>query len=542
MLHCFRSPGRRYVPLTDSDFEASASRTEPASNPMEPPATGGGHSYGQILKSSALIGGSSVLNVAFGVIRSKAVAMLIGPAGFGLMGLYTSIATFAQSVAGMGINSSGVRQIAAAVGSGDAGRIAHTAAVLRRASVFLGLAGALLLVAISGPISKLTFGSGDRALPVALLSLTVLFRVVSDGQGALIQGMRRISDLALLAALGGLSGTALTVALIYAFREQGVVPSLIATAGASLLFSWWCSRKVQLEVPALAPSRVRQEAGALLRLGFAFMASGMLGMGAAYAVRIFIVRQIGLEAAGQYQSAWTIGGMYVTFILQAMGADFYPRLTASVGNHAECNRLVNEQAHVSMLLAGPGVIATLTLAPLILSLLYSTAFLEATPILRWICLGATLQVVTWPMGFIIVAEGKQGIFLWSESVYTILYLAIAWLLVKHAGVNGAGMAFFASYILHALIVYPIVRWRTGFRWTAANRRMGVAYFGLIGLVFSAFLVLPLWLATITGGLALVLNAAYSVRALVRLVSAHQVPAGLWRLLARAHLVPPPGSA
>ena len=48
-----------------------------------------------------------------------------GPAGFGLFGLYGSIAVLTQSIAGMGINSSGVRQIAEAVGSGDKARIAR---------------------------------------------------------------------------------------------------------------------------------------------------------------------------------------------------------------------------------------------------------------------------------------------------------------------------------------------------------------------------------------------------------------------------------
>src|ERR1700741_230585 len=102
-----------------------------------PPSVKG--SYGQILKSSALIGGSQVANIAMGIVRTKAMAMLLGPAGFGLFGLYGSIASLTQSVAGMGINSSGVRQIAEASGSGDQPRIRQTTAVLRRTSIVLGL-------------------------------------------------------------------------------------------------------------------------------------------------------------------------------------------------------------------------------------------------------------------------------------------------------------------------------------------------------------------------------------------------------------------
>src|SRR5260370_13673465 len=108
----------------------------------QPAAVAEGERYGQMLKSAVLIGGSSALNVALGIIRSKAMALLLGPAGFGLMGLYMSISNLAQSIAGMGVNSSGVRQIAAAVGTGDTARIARTAAVLRRAAVRVWAAGA----------------------------------------------------------------------------------------------------------------------------------------------------------------------------------------------------------------------------------------------------------------------------------------------------------------------------------------------------------------------------------------------------------------
>lgn len=337
-------------------------------------ATAERHTYGQILKSSALIGGSSVLNVAIGIVRIKAMAVLLGPAGVGLMGLYSSIVDLAQSIAGMGINSSGVRQIAEAVGSGDTERIARTAAVLRRTSIVLGILGAVLLVVFSRQASSLTFGSDQHAAAVALLAVAVFFRCVSAGQGALIQGMRRISDLARMGVLGTLFGTIISIPVVFFLGEEGVVPSLVAVAAMTVITSWWYSRKVQIQNPSMTASQVGQEAAALLKLGFAFMASGLMVMGVAYAVRIIVLRKVGFEAAGLYQSAWTLGGLYVGFVLQAMGADFYPRLTAVAKDNTECNRLVNEQAQVSLLLAGPGVIATLTFAPVVIALFYTAEF------------------------------------------------------------------------------------------------------------------------------------------------------------------------
>jgi O-antigen/teichoic acid export membrane protein len=490
------------------------------------------HSYGQILKSSALIGGSSVLVIAIGIVRTKVMAVLLGPAGFGLMGLYGSIVDLALSIAGLGVSSSGVRQIAEAVGSGETSRIARTVAVVRRISILLGLLGAALLVVFSRQVSSLTFGSDQYSAAVALLSVALFFRLVSAGQSALIQGMRRIADLAMMGVQGALLGTIISIVLVYYFREEGVAPSIVGAAAMGLVISWWYSRRVGTERPTMTGLEVKHEVTSLLKLGFAFMASGFLMMGAAYAVRSMVLRLDGLEAAGFYQAAWTLGGLYVGMVLQAMGADFYPRLTGVARNDNQSNRLVNEQTQISLLLAGPGVIATLTFAPLVIFLFYSAKFDAATEVLRWICLGMTLRVITWPIGFIIIARGEQRIFFLTELAWALVNIGLSWVCVKSFGVNGAGMAFFGSYVFHGFMIYPIVRRLSGFRWSVANKKTGLLFLSSIAVVFCSAYILPSLLATAVGALALILSSIYSVRVLLNLVSPDSIPRPVLRLLDR----------
>jgi antigen flippase len=483
----------------------------------------GAHTYAQILKSSALMGGSTVANIAVSVVRAKAMALLLGPGGVGLVGLYGSILDLTHSIAGMGINRSGVRQIAEAAGSGDTQWVARTASVLGRTSMFLGILGAVLLVVFCRQISTWTFGSNEFAAPVALLSLAVFFSSISDGQAALIQGMRRITDLARIGVLAVLFGTGITLSLIYFFREKGVVPSLVSGAAITLIISWWYRRKIHIPAVSLTVPEIREEAGALLKLGSVFMASAVLTTGAAYAIRILVRNNIGLEAAGLYQSAWSIGGLYVGFILQAMGSDFYPRLTAVANDNTECNRLVNEQAQIGLLLAGPGVIATLTFAPLVIALFYAATFVAAVEPLRWICLGMALRVIAWPMGYIILAKGARSIFFWTEVAATVVHVGLAFMLVGRFGLAGATMAFFGLYIWHGILIYVIVRRLTGFRWSAANRRTGLLFLPLTGAVFCGFLLLPVWVATAVGFVAALGSGIYSLRMVCRLVSLDRVP-------------------
>lgn len=488
--------------------------------------------YRQILKATAVIGGSSLVGVAIGMVRAKAMAALLGPAGIGLMGTFAAAADLARSIAEFGINNSGVRQIAEAAATGDPQRIARTATVLRRVAIVLGLLGAAVLGLFSGWISRLSFGTDAHASMVALLGAAVFLRMVSDGQGALLQGLRRIGDLARTNVLGSALGTAIAVALVYRFGERAIVPSLIAVAAGSLAVSAWYCRRLRIGAPTLPLPVLRSEVAGLLRLGVAFMASGLLTAGAAYAVRAILVHRSGLDAAGLFQSAWALGGVYTGFVLQAMGADFYPRLVGLVNDHDGCNRAVNEQARVSMLLAAPGVLATLTLADWVLTIFYTGQFAPAAAALRWICLGMMMRVLVWPIGYIIVAKAAQGWFLATEIAWAVFYVGLTFALVPVLGIDGAGAAFFGSYLLHAALVLPIVRRMTGFGWTAENLRSIALVFVPCLAVFAGHALLPPVAAAAFGLLATVVVGLHCSRAVGRMLPPERTPRWLRPFLHR----------
>jgi antigen flippase len=486
-----RSP-RRGIAMSGASLQRAA---DAAARPPERAS-----SYRAILKSSALIGTSSLVNVGFGIIRTKAMAMLLGPSSFGLMGTYTAIVDLSRSIAQMGVNASGVRQIAQATATGDDLRTARTSLVLKRVALGTACLGAILLLVSSRVVSEFTFGTLEHAADIALLSLAVLFGVLAGGQTALIQGMRRISDLSGLAIIGAFAGTASSIALVYFLRERGLAASLVAGAAIMAVAGWFYSRRIKLPPVTATFAQSTSECAALLKLGAAFVAGDLLIQLSAYLVRMMIVRDSGLAAAGLYQAAWTIGGLYVGFVLQSMSTDFYPRLAGCISDKPAANLLVNQQAAVSILLAGPGVIATLAFAPLVVHLLYSAKFDGAIEPLRWICFGMALRTISWPMGFIVAASGRQGIFFAAELAWTVVNVWLTWIFIPRAGATGAGFAFFVSYIFHALMLLPVARYLTGFRWTSENLWLAVIYVGACTAMVAISSLLPTAYAVSFGAL------------------------------------------
>ncbi|MBD9374388.1 O-antigen translocase [Rhizobium sp. ARZ01] len=480
-------------------------------------------SYFQILKAMILIGGSSLVNVLCSIVRNKAMAVLLGPAGVGQMGLYSSIIDLTQVVAGLGVQSSGVRQIATAAGTGNIDWMARTATALRRTSIVLGIIGALLLAALAQPIANLTFGDDQYTAGVALLSFAIFFQLVAGGQLALIQGMRNIASLARISILSGLCSTVITVALVYIFGTNGIAPSIVASAAAMFLIARWFGRNVQVNRTVMSARQLAEEISPLLKLGLVFMVSGLLMAGSSYVIRLIVLHDNGVIGAGLYQSAWALGGIYAGFILQAMGTDFFPRLAAVASDHEACNRLVNDQTHISLLLAGPGVIATLTLAPVAMWLFYSPEFYPAAAILRWICLGMMLRIIAWPLGYIIIAKGSRGIFFWTEAAATGVHVGLAWFLVAEFGPLGAGIAFFGLYVWHGWLIYAVARRLTGFRWSKANLRLGASFIASTGAIFCATLLLPSWQSMVIGTLATIVSGVYSLLHLIDILPEGALP-------------------
>jgi PST family polysaccharide transporter len=510
--------------------DEAAAEDPSAGSMVEAPSAPIKKSHGEILKSSALIGGSAGFSMLLGLLRNKVLAVLLGQHGFGLIGMYSSIAELARGIAGLGIKSSGVRQIAEAVGSGDTLRVARTVTTLRRVAFYSGAVGAVLLAAFARPIAKASFGDYERAGAVALLALVVFFTDISEAQAALVQGMRRIADLARLSILGALFGTVFSIAIVYLVKERGIVPSLVCVALMSIITSWWYARKVGIQSVRVSFGEVWEEASSLVKLGVIFMTSALSMQAATYVIRLIIIREMGIDEAGYYHAAWALSGMYIMFILNAMAADFYPRLTGVAQRNPECNRLVNEQAEVGLLMAGPGILGTLTFAPLAITVCYTSDFAPAAGILRWLCLGMLMRVISWPMAFILLARGERKLYFWSEILSNSAYVALVWAAVKAFGLAGTGIGFFGLNVCYFIGIYIIAQRLTGFRWSPESLRLMGIFAPLVAIVFLAGCFLSSWWAAVAGLLITIPACFYSLKLLCRLVPFDRLPRPAQKLL------------
>lgn len=423
----------------------------------------GNKGYARIIKSTSIIGGAQGISMLIGMIRVKFIAVLIGPLGVGLLATYQSLTSVIGTVTGLGLQSSAVREIALGVANKDELQIARSVKALRRLCWLTGSIGTLLVVLLSPWLSQFIFNSDEQTINIALLGFTLLFTNLKGGQTAIIQGMRRIGDLAKLNVIGAIVGTVISVMFYWLYGVGGIIPALVLSSISELIASWWYARKLEIETITLSWKETLNEADGMVRMGLAFMWNGLLIAIVAYLTRAIIADKIDMLAVGLYTAAFALSGMFINFIMTSMNADFYPSLTAQKDNFPAMRKLVEQQVEVGLLLAAPGFIVLYSFGHLVVEFFYSNEFIPAAELLVVFVLGCIGRVLSNPLGYIMLALGKSKLFAGVESVTNISHVLLIIFLLDIYGLIGVAYAYFLVYLMYTIYILVQSYFMIGYR-------------------------------------------------------------------------------
>lgn len=469
-----------------------------------------------------------MVNVLVGLIRMKIVAVLIGPAGVGLIGLYANLLQTATTVAGLGVGNVGTRLIATAHAEGGAAEVGRTRRILFWGALILATLGALGFWLLRAPIAGQMLDDPEKSKYVAWLAIGVALNVGAVSQSALLTGMRRIGDLARINVLAGILGTVANAIILWIWGMQGLIAVvLVSPAVTFMLGHVFVSRLGPLKGRRPILREMISEWGEMARLGFAFMLSGVVATAGALAVRTLVQRELGSDALGQFQAAWGIGMTYLGVVLSAMGADYFPRLTAVINDHKAATRMVNEQTEVALLLMAPILLTMLGFVPWVIGLLYTSDFAPAVEILRWQLLGDILKVMSWAMGFVIVAAGAGKTFVATQTVQMMVFILGVSVGLPHFGITSTGIAFMSMYIVGLIMNLWLARRWIKFQMATAVRKQAII------LLLAAVVVdiTSRWYAPLGATVGTLSAIAMGFRAIMRLSKLTEAKGKLGRIVA-----------
>lgn len=413
--------------------------------------------YRQVFKATSLFGGVQVFQILIAVIRSKVIAVLLGPYGMGISGLLFTTLNFISELTGAGLDRSAVKDVSAALGQKDEQKIVRVLGVLRRLVWFTGILGAVLAVVFAPFLSQWAFDSTDFTLAFIWIAFAILLKQLAYGNLVVLQGLRKLKSLAKANLIGSAVGLAIVVPLYYFFRIDAIAPAIAISFLMTFLFSNYFAKRVRLQPEKVSTKEAFSQGKEMIRLGVMMSISSLLVALGMFLVQLFVSNTGGVDEVGFYHAGIVIINSYVGMIFSAMSTDYYPRLAAIADDIVKIRETVLHQANIAVLLITPIIVLFLIFAEIVIQLLYSTAFLPVVGFVVWAILGTLFKGVSMCMGYIFVAKGDSKIFIKTAVLFNVLLLIFNILGYYYGGLVGLGISFLAYYILHFFLMNIITK-------------------------------------------------------------------------------------
>ncbi len=452
-------------------------------------------SFKSLVRSTLVIGSSSAVTTLVGVVRVKVLALLVGPAGIGLLGVFAGIASAGTTLTALGSDTSGTRQLA--LDKEDPEARARVRRALAAIAIVHGAIAILTFYLLRTEIARWAFGSTDYAWEVGLLGIVVACSMVAGLQIAQLQGLGRVNDIARVNILSAILGTAFGLAAVWLWGLAGLILLVLAQpALAAILATAFAANLPNRGTGRLSWHHLAADWRRIVRQGSPYMLSFLVLALVPLVIRAIVVHDLGIEAAGHFHAAWTMSVIYIGFLLNAMSADYFPRLTAIVGDRPAAIRLVNDQAQLGMAIGGVALVGMLALAPLLVPLLYSRAFTPAIEIVEWQAFGNLMKLAGWPVAFLAMARGRSSQFLLIELVWSAALLGLVVFGLPHFGLVATGMAFAIACAMFLVLQTVVAYWTYGFIWRRGTVLMLLAFLASGSITMLAARHSVLWQAIV----------------------------------------------
>lgn len=410
----------------------------------------------RVLGMMGVFTGVKVVEMLCGAVRTKLVAVWTGYEGVALYGVLTVALELFCTLSQTGLRTSAVRSLS----GGGEDNMNLMAAVVRKWSIWLGLAVGLLMLAASPLLSFLSHGNMGWVISFMILALAVPLLSVSSSDQAVLQGRGHLGSIARSAKWIYPLTLAVAVPLLYWLRDNGIAPLIVAGAAVSAVI-YARARRTAMPgfIPAVSCAQAVGLGMPMIRLSLMLSVSALATWGATYLFMAWLDHAGGDYAVSLYQSGNTLVYRYMGVVFAAMALEYYPRLSSlASGSAYRLSVYVRHELGLVLKVAVPLTCLFALLAPLAVNVFYTRDFMGALPYIVIAAPATVLRAVSWCLAFVILANGDGRLYMATEIGSALLMLALNITGYALWGMAGLGVAYVAWYLIYAAAVGFVV-WR-----------------------------------------------------------------------------------
>lgn len=404
----------------------------------------------EIFKKSGFFGLIQLLSLLFSLGKSKLVSILAGSNGIGLTGLLTSSMSLIINISNIGITNSAVKDLSVYHGNNLLEEFQSNIYVVRKLVLFSSILGFIVSIFYAFLFNTELFKSEYIFLQILFFALSIFFNQLVNGNLAIFQATGDVISISKINILGVFIGLLMSMPIIFYFRLNGILPSILSTNIVLFIISQFLIRQKNMIGSKVKFHVLKDKSKPILKLGISMAISGVVSSATIVIIQSQINILGGLKELGFYAASIGLTTSYFNLVFNAMANDYFPRLSSTVNNRKNMVEVLNGQAQVSMLIIAPLISFIIFFSDKVIKLVYTSEFLIIEESLLWISISFLLKTISWSLGFVMLAYGKSIHFLLNEVLSNIILIGsqlgayIIW------GTSGIGIGFFIYCSLHLI--------------------------------------------------------------------------------------------
>jgi polysaccharide transporter, PST family len=408
-----------------------------------------------IVRTGIYTGIATAARLLAGLVVIKLVAWFAGPAGVGKLGQFMSLMSLLAVLAGGGISAGIVKYVAEY--RDDARRLSR----LLAAALWYALCASCVMGCVALIFSRqlavwllddARYVGLIRVLAVAQLGIALINYILS-----VINGFMDVKRLALIQVVGSLLGVTMVVGLSQWLHLYGALLALVIGQVLTLavgLPAWW--RSPYFQPGMLRVHFDREMTTRLAAFSLMTLTSALLPPLINIVVRNHLAGQFGWEQVGYWQAVSKVSDAYLLFLTTAINIYYLPKLASTHERRSLVIELRSAYRHLM-----PAVIALATLVYLLRNtvthFLFSADFAAANPLYGPQLAGDVLKIASFVLSYLMLAKAMTRLFIVSECVFAVSYLALVYVFTAYFGLVGAMYAFAVNYFLYFLFNIGVAR-------------------------------------------------------------------------------------
>ncbi|AVI67194.1 O-antigen flippase [Shewanella sp. WE21] len=410
----------------------------------------------RLLKVTAMTGLLTLLKMAMGFVIAKVVAIYTGPTGLAMLGQVQSMVGSLNGIINSPVGSGIVRFTAENKEHGFEACVPWWRASLQWVLIISAItipSGLLLAPHIATWLfedAELTWVVMATVCVLPFTAIGTLCNSVINGQ----QLYRRYVGLGMVSALVS-GGTMLAMIMLYniqgALLAAAVQSALIGVVMliANLrqpwfkLYYWW----------GATDKKARKAIGGYMLMA---MTSALTVPISLIFIRNILIDQVGWNATGQWQAVWKVSEVYLSVITMALGTYYLPRLASLIGVDAIIKE-INHTVRIILPIVIVMSVAVYLLRDVAISLLFTDEFRPARDLFAIQLSGDVIKITSWLYAYPMLSRGATKWFIGTEIIFSLLFVALAYLLIPIWGVKGAPVAYLVNYSL--CLIYILLNYK-----------------------------------------------------------------------------------